>query len=68
MQDLFYKIETLEAEQKELAAILSDLLFYKKDKGEIAKAKKKLDRVQHEIEAAYRRWQELEVMKSQADT
>ena len=60
LQDLPHKIETLEAEQKELAAILSDPLFYKKDKGEIAKAKKKLDRVQHEIETAYRRWEELE--------
>jgi ATP-binding cassette subfamily F protein uup len=60
LQDLPHKIETLESEQKKLAAILSDPLFYKKEKGAIAKAKRDLDCVQHEIETAYRRWEELE--------
>ena len=68
LQDLPHKIETLESEQKDLTAILSDPLFYKKEKGEIAKAKKDLDRVEHEIETAYRRWEELEEIKSQADS
>jgi len=60
LQDLPHKIETLESKQKELAAILSDPLFYQKEKGAIAKVKRDLDCVHHEIEAAYRRWEALE--------
>ncbi len=67
LQDLPHKIETLEAEHKELAAILSDPMFYQKGKDEIAGVKKNLDRVQHEIETAYRRWEELEALNSKAD-
>jgi ATP-binding cassette subfamily F protein uup len=67
LQDLPHKIETLEVEQKELAAILCDPLFYKKGKDEIAGVKKNHDRVQHEIETAYHRWEELEAMNSNAD-
>ena len=62
MQDLPPKIEALESEQKELFAILSDPLFYKKEKDEIAGIKSDLDRVEREIETAYRRWEELETM------
>jgi ATP-binding cassette subfamily F protein uup len=68
MQDLPQKIEALESEQKELFAILSDPLFYKKEKDEIAGVKSDFDRVEREIETAYRRWEELETMKSQKDT
>jgi len=68
MQDLPQKIEALESKQKELFAILSDPLFYKTEKDEIARVKSDLDRVEGEIETAYRRWEELETMKSQADT
>jgi ATP-binding cassette subfamily F protein uup len=67
MQDLPHKIEALESEQKKLVAILSDPLFYKKEKDEIARVKKNHDRVDHEIETAYQRWEELETLKSQAD-
>ena len=68
IQDLPQKIETLESEQKELFAILSDPLFYKKEKDEIAGIKSDLDRVEREIETAYLRWEELETMKSQANS
>jgi ATP-binding cassette subfamily F protein uup len=68
MQDLPRKIETLESEQKELFAILSDPLFYKKEKDEIAGVKSDFDRVEREIEAAYRRWEELETLQSQEGT
>jgi ATP-binding cassette subfamily F protein uup len=68
MQELPQKIEALESEQKELFAIVSDPLFYKKEKGEIAGVKSDLDRVEGEIETAYRRWEELETMKSQEGT
>ncbi len=68
MKDLPQKIEALESEQKELFAILSDPLFYKKEKDGIAGVKSDLDRVEREIETAYRRWEELETMKSQEGT
>ena len=67
MQYLPQKIEALESEQKELFAILSDPLFYKKEKNEIAGVKSNLDRLEGEIETAYRRWEELETLKSHAD-
>ena len=37
------------------------------EKGAITGVKKDLDRVEHEIETAYRRWEELEAMKLQAN-
>ena len=65
IQELPQKIEALESEQKELFAVMSDPLFYKKDKEEIAGVKSDFDRVEGEIETAYRRWEELEAIKSQ---
>jgi len=64
MHDLPQKIEALESEQKELFAILSDPLFYKKEKDEIAGVKSDLDRIERKIETAYRRWEELETIGS----
>ena len=68
MQDLPQKIEALESEQKELFGVLADPVFYKKEKNEIAGVKSNLDRIEREIETAYRRWEELEALKSKADT
>jgi ATP-binding cassette subfamily F protein uup len=68
MQDLPQKIEALESEQKELFATLSDPEFYKKEKDEIAGVKSELDRVEGEIETAYRRWEELEMLQAPEDT
>ena len=67
IQELPQKIEALESAQKELFAVMSDPLFYKKDKEEIAGVKLDFDRVEREIETAYRRWEELEEVKSQGD-
>jgi len=67
IQDLPARIEALESEQKELFAILSDPLFYKKEKDEIAGVKADLDRVEREIETAYRRWEELETWVSKLE-
>ncbi len=63
LTELPRKIDTLESEQKELYAIMSDPLFYKEDKNEIARVKANLERVEKEIEAAYFRWEELESMQ-----
>ena len=62
LNDLPQKIDALETSQKELYEAMSDPLFYKKSKEEIARAKADLDRVANEIETAYLRWQELEEM------
>ena len=62
MQRLPQKIEALETKQKELFALLSDPLFYKKDKDEIAGVKSDLDRTEREIESAYHRWEQLEML------
>jgi ATP-binding cassette subfamily F protein uup len=62
MQSLPQKIDALESRQKELFAILSDPLFYKKEKDEIARVKSDLDCIEREIETAYHRWEELEAL------
>jgi ATP-binding cassette subfamily F protein uup len=62
MQSLPQKIDALESRQKELFAILSDPLFYKKEKDEIAGVKSDLDCIEREIETAYHRWEELEAL------
>jgi len=67
LQDLPHKIETLELEHKELFSMMSDPLFYKKEKIEIARAKSDLKCMEQEIENAYRRWEELDFMTSRAD-
>ncbi|MCD6185002.1 MAG: ATP-binding cassette domain-containing protein [Deltaproteobacteria bacterium] len=53
-------INTLETEQKDLYELMSDPLFYKKDKEKIAAAKDRLEKVEHEIETAYLRWEAIE--------
>ncbi len=60
LNDLPLKIDTLESRQKELYQAMSDPLFFKNDKAEIAQVKAHLNRVENEIETAYLRWQELE--------
>ena len=67
IQELPQKIEALESAQKELFAVMSDPLFYKKEKEVISRVKLDFDRVEREIETAYRRWEELEEVKSQGD-
>ncbi|MCD6224111.1 MAG: ABC transporter ATP-binding protein, partial [Deltaproteobacteria bacterium] len=53
-------IDTLETEQKDLYELMSDPLFYKKDKEKIAAVKDRLEKVEHEIETAYLRWEAIE--------
>jgi len=54
------RIETLEAEQTQWHVRLADPAFYHNDGAEIAKAKVRVEGLAAEIEAAYRRWEELE--------
>jgi ABC transport system ATP-binding/permease protein len=58
--DLPKTIETLEAEQGELYAAMSEPLFYQKKKETISATKARLDEVTKTIEIAYARWETLE--------
>jgi len=60
LKELPLKIDTFEAEQKELYAIMSDPMFYKKGKEEIARTQAHLTEVENQIKAAYLRWEVLE--------
>ena len=60
LTDLPQKIETLEAEQKELYAMMSDPRFFKKDKKEIMRIRARLVQMEQDIQTAYLRWEELE--------
>ena len=53
-------IEKIEAEQKEIYALLADFNFYQKDPAEIAKTKARLEFLSNELEKAYERWEYLE--------
>jgi len=64
LKELPLKIDTFEAEQKELYAIMSDPMFYKKGKEEIASAQAHLTELEDEIKAAYLRWEALESLEN----
>ena len=53
-------IEKIEAEQKEIYALLADFKFYEKDEAEIAKTKARSEFLSSELEKAYARWEYLE--------
>ena len=60
LTNLPQKIEALETEQKELYAVMSDPLFFKKEKTEITRIQTRLAQVEQDIQKAYQRWEELE--------
>ncbi len=53
-------IEKIEAEQKEITALLADFNFYQKNSAEIAKTKTRSEFLSNELEKAYERWKYLE--------
>jgi len=57
-------IEALEAEQAELTVKTSDQAFYQGDPAAIKAVLERLSALEMELEAAYRRWAELESMSS----
>jgi ATP-binding cassette subfamily F protein uup len=67
LKDLPQKIDALESERQALYETLSDPLFYKKTKEEIREVKTRLHEVEHDIEAAYHRWEELESIATRAN-
>jgi ATP-binding cassette subfamily F protein uup len=60
LDELPHKIETLEALQLELQHQFSSAEFYKQNPADIAKATARLKQLQANLEAAYRRWAELD--------
>jgi ATP-binding cassette subfamily F protein uup len=54
------RIEVLEAEREELHQAMADPAFYRQPGDEIAQARAKLEAVEQELAAAYRRWESLE--------
>ncbi|MEI8243978.1 MAG: ATP-binding cassette domain-containing protein [bacterium] len=55
-------IETLETEQAQWHAHMADPAFFRKPGAEIAQARERLAALEPELEAAYRRWDELEAV------
>jgi ATP-binding cassette subfamily F protein uup len=53
-------IDKIEAEQKQIYALLADFNFYQKDPAEIAKTEARLEFLSNELEKAYARWEYLE--------
>ncbi len=54
------KIETLEAEQADLAALLADPVFYRQRGDEAGAKSARLAEIEEQLSAAYARWEELE--------
>jgi len=60
------KIATLEEEQQQLHATLSDPEFYKSAGAGVAEFNSRLEQLEQELSAAYLRWEELESLKEGA--
>jgi ATP-binding cassette subfamily F protein uup len=63
LEELPRRIDTLELKQKELFEAMSDPQFYTRPKEEMARVKAQLKQVEHDIEAAYSHWEELDGIK-----
>ncbi|RJQ63791.1 MAG: ATP-binding cassette domain-containing protein [Desulfobacteraceae bacterium] len=62
LKELPGRIESLEAEQRNLYNKMSDPLFYRNAKEEIGGIKKRLDEVELAIKEAYLRWEKLDAI------
>ena len=57
-------IEKIEAEQKEIYALLADFNFYQKDPAQIQKTRARSEFLSNELEKAYERWDYLEELSA----
>lgn len=64
LEGLPAKLEALEAEQEAIVAKLADPALYKKDPKEIARAAARAEAIKTELPELYRRWEQLEGLKS----
>jgi ATP-binding cassette subfamily F protein uup len=60
------RIESLEAEQNRIHAQMADPAFYRQTSAEITGSQKRTEELAAELEAAYRRWEELEAIATAA--
>jgi ATP-binding cassette subfamily F protein uup len=61
LEGLPQRIEALEAELGELHQRMADPAFYRNAPADIIRVKGRLDSLQSEVAAAYRRWEELDI-------
>jgi len=64
LDNLASEIEKMEAEQKQLYALLADFKFYEKDPAEIASTKARSEFLSNELAKAYARWEYLEELSA----
>jgi len=57
------RIEALDTEQQQILATMGDPAFYKESGNKVASTKARLETVEKELAAAYKRWDELEALK-----
>ncbi|MGH8043695.1 MAG: ABC transporter ATP-binding protein, partial [Stenotrophomonas sp.] len=60
LEQLPLKIETLEKDVEGLTAAMNDPAFYQRSAPDMAAHTQKLGAVQAELDAAYKRWEELD--------
>ncbi len=60
LESLPGRIETLEARQQELFQIMADADFYRQNVERITAVKQELEALEHELESAFNRWEDLE--------
>jgi len=66
LESLPGRIEAMEEEQAQWHGCMADAAFYRRPGGEIARARQRSAELAVEIADAYRRWEELEAVLSQA--
>lgn len=67
LETLPEQIEGLEGALGELHEVMADPAFYRQNPAEIVETKARLQSLEQEIAAAYRRWDELETLREQAE-
>jgi ATP-binding cassette subfamily F protein uup len=60
LAELPHLIETLEAEQHRLTALMAAPAFYQQEGAEITRSANRLKELEEELRRAYARWEELE--------
>jgi ATP-binding cassette subfamily F protein uup len=63
LETLPKKIEELDAEQQQIQASLADPVFYRENGKKVVELKARLEALEKEMAAAYKRWEELEGVK-----
>jgi ABC transport system ATP-binding/permease protein len=63
LEELPKRLEELEAEQQMLHATMADPAFYRESGNKVASTTVRLENVERELAAAFKRWGELEALK-----